>query len=178
MPKGADVRPTPDKVREALFNIIKTRVEGESVLDLFAGSGALGIEALSRGASSATFVDIKRRCIETIRKNIKGLPLDSDIEIRIYQSDTLKAIKKLNDSKIRFGLLFLDPPYYGEWVKKCLIYLDRYDIFNHSSLIICEHFKKDIVPDKVGSLGVMRKVVYGDTGLTFYTRRRDEPSPS
>jgi len=174
MPVGADVRPTPDRVREAIFNIIKTRLENESVLDLFAGSGALGIEALSRGASYAMFVDIQKRCIEAIKKNIERLPLGPAGKIKIYQSDSLKAIKKLSDSKIRFGLVFLDPPYYSDWVKKCLLYLHIYDILKHSSLIICEHFKKDTVPEKTGSLVIIRRVAYGDTALSFYTRRSNE----
>lgn len=167
MPKGIDIRPTSDKVREALFNIIKEKIVGASVLDLFAGSGAFGIEALSRGAQETTFVDIERRCIDRIKKNIGRLPIDAQ-KIRIYRDDALRAIKKLGDSKIRFNIIFLDPPYYKEWIKKCLISLDRYDILNNPSLVICEHFKKDIMPEEVGHLGMVRQSRYGDTVLTFY----------
>lgn len=167
IPKGADIRPTSDKVREALFNIIKDRTEGASVLDLFAGSGSLGIEALSRGAEKATFIDIQARCISSIRKNLKSLAIKTE-NIELLQENALKAIKKLSESKIRFNLVFLDPPYYGDWIKKCLIYLDEYDILYNSHIIICEHFKKDIVPEKIGRFKKVKRSSYGDTVLTFY----------
>lgn len=169
MPKGTDIRPTPDKVREALFNIIRDKIKGAVVLDLFAGSGSFGIEALSRGAEIATFVDIQKRCIDSIRKNLSRLPLKKQ-SINIIQYDTLKSIKKLSDRKLRFDIVFLDPPYYGDWVKKCLITLDKYDILNSSSLIICEHFKKDIVPEKVERFKRIRQSRYGDTVLSFYKK--------
>lgn len=170
MPKGADIRPTSDKVREALFNILKGKIEGKAVLDLFAGSGSLGIEALSRGAESATFVDIQKRCIDTIKKNLRSLSIDTK-RVRVLQYDTLKSIKKLSDSKIRFDLIFIDPPYYGEWIKKSLISLNMYDILYNSYIIICESFKKDIVPDEVGQFKKIRQAHYGDTVLSFYARR-------
>ncbi len=169
MPKGVEIRPTPDRVREALFNIIKARIEGASVLDLFAGSGALAIEALSRGAKSAVFVDRNKRCVDTITKSLAPFKLDANI-IRIYHNDSIKAIKRLSDSNIRFDIVFLDPPYYGDWVKKCLISLDRYDILKNPSLIVCEHFKKDVVPEQIGAIKRTRQDQYGDTVLSFYIR--------
>lgn len=167
IPKDEDVRPTSDKVREALFNIIKEKIRGSSVLDLFSGSGSLGIEALSWGASRVLFVDSRRSCIEVIKNNLKRLPIKQD-NADVIRNDALKAIKKLSDTKIRFDLVFMDPPYYGDWIKKCLISLDKYDILNHSSLIICEHFKKDTVPEEAGHLKKMREKRYGDTVLTIY----------
>ena len=93
LPKGADIRPTSDKVREALFNIIKDRVMGVRVLDLFAGTGSLGIEALSRGAAAATFIDIEKRCVDSIRKNLNDLPI-GERRVDIYKNDALKSIKE------------------------------------------------------------------------------------
>ena len=173
MPRGEDVRPTPDRVREAVFNIIKDKVEGASVLDLFAGSGSFGIEALSRGAQKVTFVDAQKRCVNNIRGNLKRLPIGED-RIKIIQNDALKVITKLSDSKIRFDILFLDPPYYGDWVKKCLLCLGRYDILNRSSSVICEHFKKDIVPEEIEGFKRIRSYRYGDTVLSFYRREKED----
>ncbi len=170
MPRGVDIRPTPDRVREAIFNIVRERVPGASVLDLFAGSGALGIEAVSRGAASLFAVDKNKKCVSTIRKNIKSLSIDTGRRIDIHQQDALKAIKKLSDSKIRFDLVFLDPPYYSDWVKKCLISLSNYDILNHSSLVICEHFKKDAVPEEAGAFRRSQERRYGDTVVSIYEK--------
>ena len=168
MPKGSGrIRPTSDKVREALFNIISERVANASILDLFAGSGALGIEALSRGGLRANFVDLSKDCTNAIKNNLNKLNIQKDRAV-VFKEDALKAIKKLSNSKIRFNLIFLDPPYYGEWVKKCLIYLDKYDILNNSYMIICEHFKKDVVPEGVGRFKRALEKQYGDTVLTFY----------
>jgi 16S rRNA (guanine(966)-N(2))-methyltransferase RsmD len=169
MPRNAGIRPTPDKVREALFNIIAHSLSGRTFLDLFAGSGAIGIEALSRGAGHVVFVDNNRRCVDVIRKNINGVPLGK-AKAEIIKRDALGAINKLGDSKIRFDIAFLDPPYYGDWVKKSLIYLGNYDILKHSCLVICEHFKKDPVPERVRDLAIVRREIYGDTVLSFYGR--------
>ncbi len=169
MPKRKDIRPTSDKVREALFNIIKNRIDGATVLDLFAGSGSVGIEAISWGAKDVTLVDIQKGCINAIRRNLKRLPISQD-RIDIIQGDALKAIKRLSDTKMRFDLVFLDPPYYGDWIKKCLISLDDYGILYDYSIIVCEHFKKDVVPEEVGSLKMVRQKRYGDTVLTFYEK--------
>jgi len=167
------IRPTSDKVREALFNIIKDKVSGASVLDLFAGSGALGIEAFSRGAARVTFVDKNKRCTDIIKKNVSNLDGNTD-NIKIFHSEAAKAIKKLNDSKMRFDLVFLDPPYYEDSLKKCLIYIDNYDILSRSALIICEHFKKDTVPAESGKITRIREYRYGDTVLSIYRRSGDE----
>ena len=168
MPGG--MRPTSDKVREALFNIIKDMIRGASVLDLFAGSGALGLEALSRGAERVTFVDSGNRCIHAIKKNVNTLQVNEN-HIEIIKDDVFRAIKKLSDSKIRFNIVFLDPPYYANVVKKCLIYLYNHDILYHSSFIICEHYKKDAIPNKIEDLEVSRQYRYGDTVLSVFKRR-------
>ncbi len=102
-PRGRDTRPTTDRVREALFSILGP-IDGVRVLDLFAGSGALGIEALSRGAASATFVDSDPRAAAALRRNLEALGLDEHVERR----DALSYLKRASDT---FGLVFLDPPY-------------------------------------------------------------------
>jgi 16S rRNA (guanine(966)-N(2))-methyltransferase RsmD len=170
MPRGADIRPTSDKVREALFNMISKRVEGASVLDLFAGSGSLGIEALSRGAASAVFIDKDKRCVDCIKGNVSGLGIDR-ARCEIYRNDAFRALEKLGQTKRRFDLVFLDPPYHEGALRKSLIYLCNYDILNTQNLVVAEHFKKDDMPDDLECLTACRKARYGDTALTFYTRK-------
>lgn len=167
MPRGVDIRPTSDKVRESLFNIIRERVEGAAVLDLFAGSGSLGLEALSRGALNAVFVDIQKKCADAVRRNCRDLAIPGE-RFKAYHSDAFASLKKLDDSNIRFDLVFLDPPYYINMVKKALISICNHDILNPSSLVISEHFKKDLVPDEEGGLKKVKEAKYGDTVLSFY----------
>jgi 16S rRNA (guanine(966)-N(2))-methyltransferase RsmD len=170
IPRNAEVRPTKDRIREALFDIIKGEVGGAEVLDLFAGSGALGIEAISRGAKSAIFVDDKRECIKTIEENLKALGIPDD-NFNIIKMDYVKAIDNLvNDGK-KFDIIFLDPPYYGEAAKKCLIKLSERDILKPLCVIIAEHHKRDILPKEMGSITSYRSVCYGDICLTFYKEK-------
>ena len=177
MPAVKDMRPTSDKVCEAIFNIISQKIAGASFLDLFAGSGAVGLEALSRGAADVTFVDIQKKCTASIEKSIASLSINKDT-VNILKYDAIKAMEKLSDLKYRFDLIFLDPPYYGDWVKKCLINIERYDILKHSSLVICEHFKKDIVPESLGGFKLVRQKRYGDTVLSFYQQDRGNEAGS
>ena len=111
IPKGAKIRPTSNKVREALFNILGGKVPDAAVLDLFAGSGSLGLEALSRGARRAVFVDNDSRCINTIKKNIKKLGIEGDI--KVMQLNAAQGIKKLHNNEAKFDLIFMDPPYFS-----------------------------------------------------------------
>jgi 16S rRNA (guanine(966)-N(2))-methyltransferase RsmD len=106
-PPGAATRPTSDRVREALFSILGPRVEGARVLDLFAGSGALGIEALSRGAAAATFVDAAPAAIRVLRANLSAL----EIEAEVVRADALAALRTARAAARQYDLLFLDPPY-------------------------------------------------------------------
>ena len=106
-PPGANTRPTPDRVREALFSILGSRTEGARVLDLFAGSGALGLEALSRGAESATFVDDDRAAIAAIKSNLTALAADAEVR----QADALRFLSAASARGAQYDLVFLDPPY-------------------------------------------------------------------
>ena len=167
MPGGPAIRPTSNKVREALFNILGERVRGAVVLELFAGSGSLGIEAISRGAKSAVFVDNDAGCSRTIRKNLKSLGISGGV--KVTQLNVVQAIKKL-DGKEKFDMIFMDPPYSRGWIKKILINLGQYDILNHPGLLICEHHKKDETPQAEGGFVKFRENRYGDTVLSFYKK--------
>ena len=109
-PRGRDVRPTADRVREALFSILGS-VEGEDVLDLFAGTGALGLEALSRGARSATFVEIDRQAHEVVRRNIDATITDGEDQVELIKGDATRVVRSLALVQERFDLVFFDPPY-------------------------------------------------------------------
>ena len=166
-PRVEGVRPTKDRIREALFNIITEYIDGANVLDLFAGSGAFGIEAISRGAKSAVFVDDERECIKTIDTNLKELGAEKD-KFTILKMDASKAIDKLADNGKKFDIILMDPPYYQDTAKKCLIKLSERDILNPRCIIIAEHHKRDILPQEIGGITSYRTVCYGDIWLTFY----------
>lgn len=165
MPGGKRTRPTQDRVRESIFNILSTLCAGAKVLDLYSGSGAFGIEALSRGAKEAYFLDNDIACIQTIKKNLKALNiLDNVFVIKL---DAIKAIKS-GLAKEQFDIIFLDPPYYKGLIEKTLLAIDSCDIIRNSGVIVAEHSKKDKIPEHAGKLGSIRQSVYGDTAITFY----------
>lgn len=168
MPKGVKIRPTKDRIREALFNIIGESVFGATVLDAFAGSGAFGIEALSRGAKRIIFVDREKKCIKTISDNLRMLKIDANNNIMIWEMDVFKAFDKLERKKEKFDVILLDPPYYKDMAKKSLIMLDHHDILTPNCIIVAEHYKKDILPHKLRSITSYRTRCYGDIFLTFY----------
>lgn len=168
MPKGVDIRPTQDKVREAVFNILGD-VSGKNVLELFAGSGAFGIEAISRGAKNVTFVDNNFRCTQTIRANLDLLdaPLD---KYDIIKTNALSVLPRLAKQEEKFDIIFLDPPYYKDIAKKCLLNIDSYDILSPVGLVIVEHFKKDALNAELKGLFFTDKRRYGDTVITIFKK--------
>jgi len=159
----AGIRPTQDKVRKALFDILGD-IKGLSFLDLYAGSGAVGLEALSQGTSKVIFVEKDRDCVAKIKQNISAIGL----HCRIIGMDALEAIQQLHKTDEKFNIIFLDPPYYRGLVKKTLKTLTRYDIVAPSGLIICQYFKKDILPEIIADLSLIKQAKYGDTFLSFY----------
>ena len=168
MPKGVQMRPTQDKVREALFNILGD-ISGKKILELFAGSGAFGIEAISRRAGSVTFVDNNFRCIQTIKSNLGSLGA-SDLRYSIIKADALKSSAKFAAQSTKFDIIFLDPPYYKDMAKKCLINIDSYDIVAPVGLVLVEHFKKDALSAELERLVFVDERRYGDTVITIYRR--------
>ncbi len=168
MPKGVEMRPTQDKVREALFNILGD-ITGKKVLELFAGSGAFGIEAISRGAVSVTFVDNNFRCVQTIKSNLGSLCVP-DSRYNIIRVDALKFPAKLAQSREKYDIIFLDPPYYLDMAKKCLINIDSYDIVAPVGLVIVEHFKKDALGAELERFVFLDERRYGDTVITILRR--------
>lgn len=170
MPKGVDIRPTQDKVREAIFNILGD-MSGANVLDLFAGSGAFGIEALSRGGRGTTFVDNNSRCAEAIRANLGSLGIDESA-YSIIRANALSIFPRLEKAGERFELIFLDPPYYRGLAKKCLINIDGCDILTRTGLVVAEHFRKDGLVFDMKSLVLEKERRYGDTVVSIYRKAR------
>lgn len=166
------IRPTQDKVRQAVFDVLGGAVEGCRVLDLFAGSGAFGLEAASRGARAVCFIDRDRRSSAVVEVNIKKLGLDSekDIEVENHVQDAVRAIGILAKRKKLFDLVFLDPPYGSDALKKSLKTLGESDILTPRSFVIAEHVKRSSMPETEGLLLQFRQIEHGDTAVTFYAR--------
>ena len=167
-PKNVDVRPTQDRVREALFNVITPQIQGKRVLDLFAGSGSLGIEAMSRGAEKATFVENNLKCIHIIKKNIERVAIED--KTVVLKMDVFRALGKFEEKGDVFDIVFLDPPYYKELPKKTLIMLSQYDILSPTNTIVIEHFKKDNIPENINNILIYNQKKYGDTVLSFFRK--------
>ena len=188
MPKG--IRPTQDKVRKALFDILGD-IEGLSFLELFAGSGAVGLEAASRGVKELVLVEYNRDCLLAIKKNIASLKAKA---CSLYPKEADEAIKALYKEKRKFDIIFLDPPYYKNLVprpydklnkrgsgstdnlqeqplsKKTLQTLTAYDILASYGLVVVQHFKKDDLPETLGVLTLFKRKNYADTVLSFYRK--------
>ena len=169
MPKGSEVRPTQDRVREAVFNILAD-VSGMKVLDLFAGSGAYGLEALSRGASHATFVENNSRCLSTIEANIDSLRIPES-RYTVLRSSAYVAMPRFGKDAEQFDLIFIDPPYHKDMARKCLRYIDHYDILSQTGLAVIEHFKADSLEVELDSLIPEKERKYGDTVISIYRKQ-------
>ena len=133
---GTEVRPTTDRIKETLFNMITNEVPGSRFLDLFAGSGSIGIEALSRGAEHTVFVDKNRSAVQCIRKNLEHVKMSADATV--LQMDVLAAISQLEQKKERFDVIFMDPPYDCQLEKDVLLRLADSSIVSDDTLIIVE----------------------------------------
>ncbi len=167
-PKGMDIRPTTDKVREAIFNIIGQDMTGLYVLDLFAGTGIFGIEALSRGAQHTVFIDNSQQSIKLIKRNLATCSFqNSGI---VLQRDLRKAIP-LNHPGLQnnFDLIFLDPPYRKDLIIPLLEKISSTDMLSKKSRIVTELSKNEILPNSIGNFEMADTRLYGDTRINIYT---------
>jgi 16S rRNA (guanine(966)-N(2))-methyltransferase RsmD len=162
VPAGSKVRPTSDKVKQALFNILGDRVPGSVFLDLFAGAGGIGLEALSRGASQVVFVDGSRESLSVIKKNIEALKLTELAQVIAAQSEIF-----LRRPSGPYDIIFLDPPYKME-LAPLLGQIAQADMLKPGGVVVAEHFKKQPSPERAGKLELFREAAYGDTVLAFY----------
>jgi 16S rRNA (guanine966-N2)-methyltransferase len=164
-PRGASTRPTGAKVREAIFNVLGPPPE-DPVLDLFAGTGALGLEALSRGASAAYFVEKDGRALGSLRRNLRELGLAERAHVRA--GDVRTILRQLVDEGARFGWVFVDPPYASGQVEPVLALLAGGNLLASGAVIIVEHDKRHLPPESVGDVHLTDRRFYGDTGVSFY----------
>jgi len=162
VPSGSRVRPTSDKVKQALFNILGDRVIGAGFLDLYAGAGGIGIEALSRGAGRVVFVDSSRESLAVIRMNIEQTGFESRSRTEWSEAETF--LTKPSES---YDIIFLDPPYAVE-MQPLLELISHSGLVKPDGIVVAEHFKKQLSPERAGSLALYREARYGDTVLAFY----------
>jgi 16S rRNA (guanine966-N2)-methyltransferase len=163
---GNSTRPTTDKVKEAMFNMIGPYFDGGFGLDLFAGSGGLGIEALSRGLDKVIFVDRDGKAIQTIRENIHICGLENCVEV--YRNDAERAVKAVTKRGLQFDYIFLDPPYKQQQLQKLLETFDEHKLLAESGTIVCEHGSDVIMPDHVGIYKKSKSERYGIIAISIY----------
>lgn len=169
---GMGTRPTTDKVKEAVFSMIGPYFEGGHVLDLFAGTGGLGIEALSRGMDRAVFIDLEYKSIEIIRANLKTTGLENQAEV--YKNDAERALKALAKRGASFDLVFLDPPYRLKHGDKLMEMMDSMGLLNSGATIMLEYESDYTYPERLGSFIELRKAQYGETAVSIYSYERED----
>nr|WP_325176714.1 16S rRNA (guanine(966)-N(2))-methyltransferase RsmD [Paenibacillus alkalitolerans] len=170
---GTGTRPTTDKVKEALFSMIGPYFDGGEALDLFAGSGGLGIEALSRGMDKAVFIDIDKKSVDTIRDNVQAAKVEERTEI--FRSEAAKALRALAKRSKAFDLVFLDPPYRMKDIPDYLAYMEENGLVRDGATIVVEHEASFEYPEEICSFRLRRRAQYGDTAVSLYVFR---PGPS
>ena len=164
-PEGMDIRPTTDNVKESVFNIIQFDVEGRRVLDLFAGTGQLGIEALSRGAAEAVFIDKDREAVKIVKENLKACGLRAAVR----QEDALSALRR----EEKFDLIFVDPPYDAGLYGPVLESIKTVDKLTDGGIIICEARSTEPLPDLAAPYGKRKEYRYGKVKIAVYTKETE-----
>lgn len=169
---GSTTRPTTDKVKEAIFNIIGPYFEGGLALDLFGGSGGLGIEALSRGMDKAIFVDRDSKAVQVIRQNAETCRLTDKVEV--YKNDAERALKALIKRELSFDLILLDPPYKDQKIVSLISVIEQHGLLNDTGVIMAEHTANAELPEKIGSFTRTRYENYGITAISIYEHEGEE----
>jgi 16S rRNA (guanine966-N2)-methyltransferase len=164
--RGLTIRPTTDYLRESIFNILAGELEDTVVLDLFAGTGSLGIEALSRGACTAVFVDKAPQAIKAITRNISACSLET--RSTILKRDIMRGLRFLKPIGLAFDLVFIDPPYDRGFVERTVQHLDRAGSTSDETAIVIEHSTREALPEKVARFILSDQRHYGKTLVSFY----------
>ena len=171
--KGRELRPTSDRLRETLFNVLSPVIEGSRFLDIFAGTGAIGIEALSRGAQEAVFLEKHNPAVKLVRENLAALGIVHGF--RILSGDAVHSLEKLAqgngaDAPSTFDIVFLDPPYAAtNEYERILLLLGRSTLLSDSAIVVAEHHHKLKLPAEAGILRRYRLLRQGDAALSFYS---------
>lgn len=155
-------RPTMDRVKESLIAMIQNKIKNSICLDLFAGSGSIGLELLSNGASSCYFVDNNKKVIDAIKNNINKIKVEENTYLIL--NDFNNALKKFKEQKLKFDIIFLDPPYKNNYIKECLKLIEEYGLLNENGIVICEYeFEKF-----ESNLKVYKDKKYGSKNIIIY----------
>lgn len=172
-PRGSLVRPTLDRVKETIFNVIAKAVNGANALDLFAGTGQLGIEALSRGADACVFVEKSAPVVKILKSNLEKTSLAGNAHI--LKCDVFEALNIFASGKNKFDIVFADPPYAGDFFKKTNLLKSGLlcDIMTGNSLFIIEHIKK-LAIDAGRGFELKRELDFGQTGVSILKRKHNE----
>jgi 16S rRNA (guanine(966)-N(2))-methyltransferase RsmD len=169
---GKATRPTTDKVKEAIFSKIGPYFAGGTALDLFAGTGSLGIEALSRGMDRAVFIDIDRQAIEVIMRNVQAAGFAGQAEI--YRNEAFKALKILAKKEEKFDLVFLDPPYKLKITEDILSFMDAHAMCGEGAVAVAEHDAETVYAEQIGRFSAVSRGRYGETAITIYRYNPNE----
>ena len=171
--KGLDIRPTSDQVREALFSILGQDLEGKRILDLFAGTGSLGLEALSRGAERAVFIESSSRAVALIRKNIEicgfkrqSLVLKRDLRRGLPALETMGGLP--------FDLVFIDPPYRKQLIPMVMAALAKKQVLSPAAQVVAETGREEVLGKTLATLDLTDTRTYGDTKIHFFIRRVEQ----
>ena len=165
--EGTDLRPTTDKVKESMFNILQFCIEGRRVLDLFAGSGQLGIEALSRGAERATFVDASKNAVAVVKQNLQTVGLADNA--RVVCTDSISFLRTADQ---QYDIAFLDPPYGNGLLIKAMALLP--EVMSEYGIVVCEHPSDEHLPDSFGGFELQKHYRFGKITLTVYRKEAQE----
>ncbi len=169
LPKGVAARPTSDRVRESLFSMLHARVQSARILDLFAGSGVFGMEALSRGADYVRFCDKDRRTAHAITQHLETFGADAS-SYDVTNIDYDRMLTKLIAKGEQFDLVYLDPPYQSDYYEKALARLD--ELVEDGGLVLCETERRRDLPKTVGHLRLNDRRMYGHTAICIYVMER------
>ena len=171
MPAG--IRPTQNVLRKALFDLLGDEIEGKTFVDFFAGSGAVGFEALSRGAGRVILIEREEKNYQIIQENIQLLVEKTPQQLgklEVIEGEAFATIKEFSRQKKAFDIVFIDPPYGREYAKKALKTIGSYDILHSASWLIIQSEKAERLPEKEGSLILQRQKKYGTTILSIYCK--------
>lgn len=170
---GMGTRPTTDKVKEAIFSMIGPYFDGGTALDLFAGTGGLGIEALSRGMDRAVFIDTDPKSVEVVRENLKACGFADAAEV--YRNDAGRALKALAKREARFRLVFLDPPYRLKNADRLMEEMHGLGLLDKHAVVLVEHAGEHRYPETFGPFRCRRLAEYGETAVAIYDYTPEEP---
>jgi 16S rRNA (guanine966-N2)-methyltransferase len=165
--KGTSLRPTSNRVREALFDIIRSSIKGAVFLDLYAGTGAVGFDAINEDASKVLFVEANKKNISDINRIIEKKGIEG--KTRVLTRKATAFIEWAEEEGLKFDIIFLDPPYHTDEITKAMAAIGRSNIINENGIVAAEHFTKIELPETFDNLHRTKEYHYGDTMLSFYS---------